>query len=151
MGCMSDDSLRAGPPDASLLMEAQDLRDILGLVDMDVSVETICGWTAEQRALAEDWAGAVHFAAADNDNEVPPKPDFLGPSETEKRLSAYAMRQALGTASGDQKCHCGAPTPEGEHRTTAYCDSEVAAAEMRLSTRGVVVDLQVLNDLSRSV
>jgi hypothetical protein len=69
------------------------IRDILLLVDVDVPVETIMGWTCQQRDLAEDWAAAQHLVASDNDDiEIPPKPDFLPPSETEKRMQAgYAV------------------------------------------------------------
>lgn len=54
------------------------LFDVLEIVDVHVPPEDIAKWTDEQVQLVEAWAGAVHFAAADNDDvEVPPKPEFL--------------------------------------------------------------------------
>lgn len=53
------------------------LADALELVDVSISPLTIKGWTDAQCQQAEDWAAAVHFAASDNDVEIPPRPDFL--------------------------------------------------------------------------
>lgn len=41
-------------------------------------LDTIEGWSSEQRQLAYDWAMAVHYQASDNDDVVvPPMPEFL--------------------------------------------------------------------------
>lgn len=41
-------------------------------------LKEINGWTDEQVKAAEDWAGAVHFKASDNEGVVvPSRPDFL--------------------------------------------------------------------------
>lgn len=53
------------------------LQDILGMVDVQVDVETIKGWTVDQRNEAQKWAGKLHMRAADNVVRVPPRPDFL--------------------------------------------------------------------------
>lgn len=53
------------------------LQDILGMVDVQADMETIKGWTVDQRNEAQKWAGKVHMRAADNIVRVPPRPDFL--------------------------------------------------------------------------
>lgn len=54
-------------------------RDLLSLVlhKKELPLEVVAGWTDEQRLLAEDWAGAVHLSASDNNNRVPAMPEFL--------------------------------------------------------------------------
>jgi len=60
--------------------DCESLRDFLTLVDIEVSTETVKGWSIEQRKQANDWAGAVHLRASDNcDVPQPPKPSFLPP------------------------------------------------------------------------
>lgn len=56
----------------------QTLVDLLGLVCVTVTEETVCGWTEEQRRQAERWASATHLSASDNDVVVPNRPGFLG-------------------------------------------------------------------------
>jgi hypothetical protein len=51
---------------------------MLGLVDIQVTLDQVCAWTSGQRQAAEKWAGAIHLCASDNDDvEVPEKPSFL--------------------------------------------------------------------------
>jgi hypothetical protein len=58
------------------------LRDLLLLVGVTVDEETVAGWSVEQQRQAEEWAGATHLSASDNDDVViPPRPDFLEPEE----------------------------------------------------------------------
>jgi hypothetical protein len=48
------------------------------LTHVHVPAEDIPAWTDEQCRLAEQWAGAVHLHASDNDDVVvPPMPTFL--------------------------------------------------------------------------
>jgi hypothetical protein len=51
--------------------------DLLGLVGVKVTPEAVADWTDAQIEAAEDYAGAAHLQASDNDIEVPPLPDFL--------------------------------------------------------------------------
>lgn len=54
--------------------------DILQLIHQgeDIPLSTIEGWTDEQCKQAEDYAGAVHLKASDNDDVVvPPIPEHL--------------------------------------------------------------------------
>lgn len=51
--------------------------DILGLVGITVSVDTVRNWSPLQRMQAEDWAAKTHLAASDNDVDVPSQPEFL--------------------------------------------------------------------------
>lgn len=54
------------------------LQSILQLADADVPMEVIEKWTPEERKQAQDWAGAVHLSASDNDDVVvPPKPKHV--------------------------------------------------------------------------
>lgn len=63
-------------------------RDMLLLVDVHVGLCEIDSWSKQQRDQAEEWAVAVHAKASDNhDVEVPPKPAFLPPSETELSIA----------------------------------------------------------------
>lgn len=57
------------------------IQSILGLVSIEVDIETINSWTEEQQDQVIRWAGAVHCRASDNNCRVPKKPDFL-PDET---------------------------------------------------------------------
>jgi hypothetical protein len=52
-------------------------------------------WTDEQCALAEDWAGCVHFSASDNNNRVPAVPEHLAPYQHVKRLKPDEIAKAL--------------------------------------------------------
>lgn len=55
------------------------LQDLLLLVDVDVPIGGIVGWTDDQMRAAEKWAGRVHLSASDNPVRVPPMPEFLRP------------------------------------------------------------------------
>jgi len=62
------------------MCEAQDLFDILSLVDMDIPLEIIETWTDEDFSSALNWASSVHLRASDNyDVKVPKMPKFLKP------------------------------------------------------------------------
>ena len=52
-------------------------RDILGLVERDVPLAVVAGWTEHKRKLAGDWAGALHLLASDNDVNIPPEPSWV--------------------------------------------------------------------------
>lgn len=49
-------------------------RDCLLLVCLDIPVSEIATWTDEQVQHVEQWAGACHAVASDNEVEIPPKP-----------------------------------------------------------------------------
>lgn len=84
-------------------LPADVLSDLLSLVDRVVPAQTIEGWTAEQRSAAEEWAGALHLFASDNEHvAVPPEPEHVrGAPRVERcygtRFSA-APRQILAQA-----------------------------------------------------
>lgn len=65
----------------SLVEPANVIRDLLGLVGVTVTEETVKGWDIPQRRAAQDWASATHLSASDNDVTVPPRPAFLDESE----------------------------------------------------------------------
>lgn len=56
--------------------------DCLRLANYDPPLPVIASWSDEQVQQVERWAGSVHFAAAGNDVEVGPVPDFLAPHKT---------------------------------------------------------------------
>lgn len=53
--------------------------ELLGLVGIVVAPAIVADWTDAQVEQAEDYAGAAHLLASDNDIEVPPLPEFLTP------------------------------------------------------------------------
>ena len=59
------------------------LSDLLLLANVTRSPATVAEWSPEQRALAYEWAAAVHLSASDNDVEVPERPEFLTDKEDE--------------------------------------------------------------------
>lgn len=68
----------APPPEHLWIDDPEAAFNILMLTDADVSLDVVKGWTPEQRYQAEEWAGAVHMSASDNDDiEVPPRPEFV--------------------------------------------------------------------------
>lgn len=72
------------------------LQDILGMVDVQVDMETIEGWTVDQRNEAQKWAGKLHMRAADNIVRVPPRPDFL-PDPALEQSEAATPWSSFGT------------------------------------------------------
>ena len=63
------------------------VRDILSLVDVEVSVAFLRKHTTEEVLAAEHWAASEHLRASDNRVRKEPKPAWLPPSGTEKRLA----------------------------------------------------------------
>lgn len=63
-------------------IESQQLVDLLGLVDVLVTVPIVDAWTRQDRVLASTWACLVHLKASDNGNYVPPRPQFLEDAPT---------------------------------------------------------------------
>lgn len=57
--------------------DINELSDLLTVCAIYVPSETIREWTLEERDAVEDWAGATHLAASDNDIEVPEMPECL--------------------------------------------------------------------------
>lgn len=58
--------------------EVYDIRDMLGLIDINVKAESIAKWDGKQRGLIERYAAAVHAQANDHRGvKVPPKPKEL--------------------------------------------------------------------------
>lgn len=53
------------------------LSDLLLLVGVTRPPAQVAEWSPEQRALAYEWAAAVHLSASDNDVAVPERPEFL--------------------------------------------------------------------------
>jgi hypothetical protein len=52
--------------------------DLLRLATIEAPVALVATWTDEQVKQADEWTGAVHLRASDNDNViVPPRPAFL--------------------------------------------------------------------------
>lgn len=64
------------------------LRDLLLLVGVQVSKETIKRWSDHQKRKATEWASLVHLAASDNDVEIPNRPEFL-PAEGDDYRGAH--------------------------------------------------------------
>jgi hypothetical protein len=60
-------------------------RDLLLLVDVKVPLVVIREWSGWERQQANDWAGAVHAHASDNNNRVPPLPRCLKAYVTKAR------------------------------------------------------------------
>jgi hypothetical protein len=52
-------------------------RDLLLIVGIDASRETIAQWSDRQVKAAEAWAGSAHLRASDNYVRVPNRPSFL--------------------------------------------------------------------------
>lgn len=57
--------------------DVEAIRDMLILCDIHIPETVIEEWTPEERAEVENFAGAVHLAASDNDVEVPETPECL--------------------------------------------------------------------------
>lgn len=70
------------------------LHTLLLLVDIEVTPSDIATWTDAQAKDAEWWAGHEHLRASDNAVRRYPKPDFLPPSETDKRLDLWGVKRA---------------------------------------------------------
>lgn len=52
--------------------------DLLSLVGVRETVDTVARWRVEQRRQAAEWAGAVHLDASDNVGvDIPQRPDFF--------------------------------------------------------------------------
>lgn len=66
------------------------LQDMLALVDVRVTMRELERRTAKERLAAERWAAREHLRASDNPVRRLPKPAWLPPSETEKRLARRA-------------------------------------------------------------
>jgi hypothetical protein len=64
------------------------VKDKLLLVDVHVTCKEIGKRTCGEVLAAEDWAEREYLYASDNDIERVPKPEWLPPSETQKRLAA---------------------------------------------------------------
>lgn len=57
--------------------------DLLLLVGVRETVDTVSRWRVEQRRAAAEWAGAVHLDASDNEGvEIPARPDFFTQDNT---------------------------------------------------------------------
>lgn len=54
--------------------DAATVDTLLMLADGPVPMETILGWSAEEKQAAGDWAMRVYLRASDNRNRVPAKP-----------------------------------------------------------------------------
>lgn len=57
--------------------EEEATADLLTLVGVDVPLEIVATWTADQMQQADAWAGAVRLKASDSKLVVPPMPRFL--------------------------------------------------------------------------
>jgi len=68
------------------------LRDILGLVGYDVTVDTIRNWSREQRVSAEVWAANAHLRASDNILRKCPQPDWLPAPWAGPEMTATVVR-----------------------------------------------------------
>ena len=64
------------------------LRDLLLLVGVRVSKETIKRWSDHQKRKVTEWASLVHLSASDNDVEIPNRPEFL-PAEGDDYRGAH--------------------------------------------------------------
>lgn len=103
------------------------VRDILGLVDVEVTIEELKSRTLVEVLAAEEWASLEHLAASDNEEIVrKPKPSWLPPSSTERRLAKWKeAEQRLSPACGTMgrhddcsgvsvscECPCHGPAPD---------------------------------------
>lgn len=76
-------------------------RDLLGMVDVTVTVDQCASWTLEERQEAFAWADAVYDVANDNEDvDVPRKPKWVPQTDTEIRL---ADQRAGGKGGDDGK------------------------------------------------
>lgn len=58
-------------------LSSQSLSDLLSLVGVVRTADTVSRWNETDRRAAEKWASMEHLAASDNDVTVPAKPSFL--------------------------------------------------------------------------
>lgn len=66
-------------PEEKVAAEVQTAHDMLGLVmETPPELAVVAGWTAKQRQVACDWAGAIHVSASDNPGvRIPKRPKFI--------------------------------------------------------------------------
>lgn len=65
----------------TLVEPAEVIRDLLLVVGVTVSEETVKGWDIPTRRAVQEWASATHLAASDNEVTVPPRPAILDEAE----------------------------------------------------------------------
>jgi hypothetical protein len=65
-----------GRPYASGYFTVDRVTNLLLLVDAPENLD-VKSWTPEQLHQAGDWALRCHVRASDNNNQVPPRPDFI--------------------------------------------------------------------------
>jgi hypothetical protein len=68
------------------LPQCEILRDMLLLVDVKVTLKDLRSRSLKELQEAEKWAAREHLRASDNPVRRVSKPEWLPPSETEKRL-----------------------------------------------------------------
>lgn len=123
--------------------DVQTIQDILELADVEVAIEEITTWTAEQRQGAVDWAGALHLQASDNDVDVPPCPFVVPPDATAVRLVNRMQRDGhrwhvWGTGVVGRQ-------PIGSIPLPSFFDREMA---MRFAYKTFKARLRAANDWS---
>lgn len=65
-------------PGVPTVDDLEALYDLLGLCGRLADLDTLRGWSAGQRLMAEEWAAAVHLAASDHGEvSIPPEPWFV--------------------------------------------------------------------------
>lgn len=74
----------------NMVWDAGDLKDILGLVGVRLSVKMIRALTSEQVNEVGQWAALEYLAASDNDVHRKPRPACLNAAEC-SRCSAMVM------------------------------------------------------------
>lgn len=65
----------------------EEIADLLSLVDVKVSPETIKTWTLKQQREVETWAAKTYLKASDNNVRVPSKPIIIASIEDLKQNS----------------------------------------------------------------
>jgi hypothetical protein len=77
----------------SVHLGAEELRDVLLVVCVDVPVDGIERWTEHERMLAYDWAAREHLHASDNPVRRRPMPSFIAASNAHLDLIDEMYRE----------------------------------------------------------
>ena len=101
-----------------------DLRDILLLVDEEVSLAWLKRRSKAERAELLRWAGKVHARASDNPVRVPPRPACLPPRRLEERCPTCGQR-TLARVVEDVTLWPGRPVKQLAHLRCDGCGERI--------------------------
>lgn len=125
--CLFDRAHPLHPPTEEQLI------GMLELVSIEASVETVQGWTPEQRRLAENYAVVGHIAVNDHDDiVVPPLPDFL-------RSSTVAAGDVVEDTPATDAAHA-EPRVFKREIEVALNDHDIASKARVLSAKRVQIE-----------